>query len=82
MTHIVASDGKQKSKFLELILVVKKTVSYIEENFRERIATNKRSRIISVWQKRNLMVFGKIIVIKTFLIPQLMYFMQAFINPF
>ena len=55
------------------------SASHIEENYKERI--NKIKRLISAWEKRNLSIMGKIIIVKTFLISQLVYFMQAFIIP-
>ena len=70
---------KSKIKILGTYFNIEKNASEIEENYRERMSNIKR--IISIWEKRNLSIFGKIIVIKTFLISQLIYFMQAFIIP-
>ena len=38
-------------------------------------------RIINAWEKRNLSIVGKVCVIKTFLISQLVYIMQALVVP-
>ena len=70
---------KSKIKILGTYFSNDKNASSIEDNYRERIA--KIKRLISTWEKRNLSIMGKIIVVKTFLISQLVYFMQAFIIP-
>jgi len=51
----------------------------LEENWKGRI--DKIKRLISVWEKRNLSIMGKACLIKTFMISQLVYVMQALIIP-
>jgi len=53
--------------------------NFVEENYMGRIA--KIKRLISTWERRDLSIMGKIIITKTFLISQLVYYMQAFIVP-
>ena len=38
-------------------------------------------RIINAWEKRNLSIAGKVCIIKTCLIPQFVYIMQALVVP-
>ena len=70
---------KTKIKVLGIYFSNTLRASLIEENYTERI--DKIKRLISAWEKRNLSIMGKVIVVKTFLISQLVYFMQAFIIP-
>lgn len=70
---------KRKLKILGIHFANDKTASQVEENWKERIGNV--NRMISQWEKRNLSIMGKVCVIKTFLIPQFVYFMQAFIIP-
>ena len=70
---------KTKIKILGIYFSNSVCASLIEENYTERI--EKIKRLISAWEKRNLSIMGKIIIAKTFLISQLVYFMQAFIIP-
>ena len=70
---------KKKIKILGTYFSNDRSASNIEENYKERIA--KIKRLIASWEKRNLSIMGKIIVVKTFLLSQLIYFMQAFVIP-
>ena len=56
-----------------------KGCSNIQQNWDERIETI--IRYIKMWEKRNLSIIGKIQVIKTFLMSQMVYLMQAIILP-
>ena len=70
---------KKKIKILGVYFSNDKPASNIEDNYTDRIA--KIKRLISTWEKRDLSIMGKIIIVKTFLMSQLVYFMQAFIIP-
>ena len=70
---------KKKLKILGLYFCSYKCASHIDENWSERIV--KIKRLISFWEKRNLSVVGKIRIIKTFLISQVVYVMQALAVP-
>ena len=70
---------KTKIKILGIYFSNTVCASLIEENYTERI--EKIKRLISAWEKRNLSIMGKVVIAKTFLISQLVYFMQAFIIP-
>lgn len=70
---------KRKLKILGIYYANDRSASHIEENWMERVVIVKR--LISVWEKRNLSIMGKIIVIKTFLLSQFIYFMKAFVVP-
>ena len=56
-----------------------KGCSNIQQNWDEHIETI--IRYIKMWEKRNLSIIGKIQVIKTFLMSQMVYLMQAIILP-
>ena len=56
-----------------------KGCSNVQQNWDERIETI--IRYIKMWEKRNLSIIGKIQVIKTFLMSQMVYLMQAIILP-
>ena len=56
-----------------------KCASQVEENWTGRVENIKK--IINVWEKRNLSIVGKVCIIKTFLISQLVYIMQALVVP-
>ena len=68
-----------KLKILGIYFSNTQSASCVEENWTGRIKVIKS--LISLWEKRNLSIMGKTIIIKTFLLPQLTYFMQAFIIP-
>jgi hypothetical protein len=70
---------KSRVKILGVIFGNDTTASHIPENWNERIANIKR--IIKQWEKRNLSILGKVHVIKTFLMSQLVYIMQAIVIP-
>ena len=56
-----------------------KCASQVEENWTGRVENIKR--IINAWEKRNLSIAGKVCIIKTFLISQFVYIMQALVVP-
>ena len=66
---------KNQLKILGVHFRADRSASHIEENWTERI--NKMKRMISNWEKRNLGLIGKICVIKSFLISQFVYILQA-----
>ena len=70
---------KKKLKILGVYFANDQSASFIKENWEQRIENMKR--IIHSWEKKDLSLIGKIHIIKTFLISQLIYFMQAFIIP-
>lgn len=70
---------KNEIKVLGIIFRNDKTASEIKENWTKRI--DKIEKIISLWQKRNLNIPGKLCIIKSLLISQLVYPMQALIAP-
>ena len=53
--------------------------SNIAENWNSRI--EKILRIIKLWEKRNLSLLGKVNIIKTLLLSQFVYIMQALTIP-
>ena len=68
---------KKKSKNLGIYFRKDKCASCFD--WAERIQIIKR--LIFTWEKRNLSIIGKICIIKTFSISQLVYIMQAFVLP-
>ena len=70
---------KKRLKILGVHFANDQSASFIKENWEQRIENIKR--IIQSWEKRDLSLIGKIHVIKTFMISQIVYFMQAFILP-
>ena len=70
---------EKRIKILGIYFENDKSASSIEENWLERL--EKIKRIIHSWERRNLSIMGKICIIKTFLISQLVYVMQALILP-
>ena len=70
---------KSKIKILGVYFSNSTPASKIEENYTSRIANIKR--LIANWEKRDLSIMGKILIVKTYLLSQLVYFMQAFIIP-
>ena len=70
---------KRKIKILGIHFSNDKPASDLNENWEQRIENMKR--LISLWEKRNLSLIGKVRIIKTFLISQIVYIMQALIIP-
>ena len=70
---------KKKIKILGVYFACDKSASLVDENWLRRLENIKRT--IHSWEKRNLSVLGKIIVLKTFLLSQFIYIMQAFTLP-
>ena len=70
---------KRKVKILGIHYCNDKSASQVAENWSERIGNIKR--LIRQWEKRNLSIIGKIQIIKTLLISQLVYVMQAITIP-
>ena len=70
---------KKKIKILGIYYCNDKSASQVTENWSERIGNIKR--LIKQWERRNLSIIGKIQVIKTFLVSQLVYAMQVIIIP-
>ena len=66
---------KKQLKILGVHFSAERSASLIDENWTKRI--DKMKRIISVWEKRNLGLIGKICIIKSFLISQFVYLLQA-----
>ena len=66
-------------KILGVYFCNDKCASSVEENWAERIQAINRLNFTR--KKRNLSIVGKICIIKTFLISQLVYIMQAFVIP-
>ena len=56
-----------------------KEASLIEENWKGRI--EKVQNIIKAWQKRDLSLYGKIIICKTYLLAQFTFLIQALTLP-
>jgi exodeoxyribonuclease III len=70
---------KTQVKILGIIFRNGTSASNIEENWQNRI--NKMKAIIINWSKRNLSISGKICIIKTYLISQVIYPLQALAAP-
>ena len=66
-------------KILGIIFQNDIPASNIQENWTKRL--NKIDQIIARWSKRNLSITGKLCIIKTFLISQFVYPLQALIAP-
>ena len=66
-------------KILGIYFDSNKCASEVEMNWTERISKMKAN--ITNWEKRNIGVLGKICIIKSFLISQFVYVMQAFRLP-
>ena len=65
----------QKIKILGIYFSNSRPASLLEENWNDRIKCIKQ--VIQTWEKRNLSIFGKICIIKTFLLSQFVYVMKA-----
>jgi hypothetical protein len=64
-----------KIKVLGVYFERDKMAKYIEENWNSKI--DRIYSLIKDWSKRDLSVHGKIVVVKTFLVSQLVYIMQS-----
>ena len=69
----------EKLKILGIYFKNNTSASLIEENWVNRI--KKIENLIALWTKRNLSITGKICIIKTFLLSQLVYIIQALSIP-
>ncbi len=70
---------KKRVKILGIYYCNDKSASQVTENWSERIGNIKR--IIKQWERRNLSIVGKIQILKTFLVSQLIYVMQVIFIP-
>ena len=68
-----------ETKILGIIFSNRIQASCNEKNWKDRL--EKIKRIICQWEKRNLSLFGKICIIKSFLASQLIYGMKALVLP-
>ena len=66
---------KTNVKIVGIIFAKDKAANEIKENWEGRL--EKIKKIIKSWMRRNLTIIGKIQVIKTFLLSQLVYIMQS-----
>ena len=64
-----------KIKILGIVFENGKRAIDIDENWTGRI--EKLTRIIQLWSKRDLSIMGKIVIVKCFLVSQLIYVMQS-----
>lgn len=77
--HLCDLKWKKQLKILGILFKNDVTASDINENWSVRI--EKIERIISIWSKRNLSITGKLCIVKSFLISQFVYPMQALSAP-
>ena len=77
--RLLGFQWKKRIKILGIYFMNDRPASQIEDNWSHRIETIQR--LIHSWEKRDLSIMGKICVIKTFLISQLVYIMQALVIP-
>jgi exonuclease III len=70
---------KTKLKILGIYFCSTTPASSLEENWAKRIQNIQR--LIVSWSKRNLSISGKLCIIKTFLLSQMVYVMQALVIP-
>ena len=70
---------KPKIKILGIYFCNTVAASLIEENWTSRL--EKIQKLISIWNKRNLSISGKICIIKTFLLSQFVYALQSLVAP-
>ena len=70
---------KSTIKILGLFFSNRKSANEIEENWLSRIATVKK--IFREWSKRNVSLIGKILIIKTFGLSQLIFVMKSIVLP-
>jgi hypothetical protein len=66
---------KNKVKIVGIVFSSFTPASLIEDNWLNRL--EKVQRLIASWSKRNLSISGKLCIIKTFLLSQFIYVMQA-----
>ena len=66
-------------KWPPLIKILGIYIGYDEENFREKI--NRIKQKLNIWKQRNLTIFGKILILKTFAISQLLYVASVYHIP-
>ena len=71
---------KRRLKILGVDFPCDKCASQVEESWTGRVENIKR--IINAWEKRNLSIVGKVCIITTFFISQLVYVMQALVVPY
>ena len=69
----------QTIKILGIYFSATKEASDISQNWDSKIDNIKQ--LICRWQRRNLSLYGKIIICKTFLLPQISYTIQALAPP-
>ena len=75
---------RNSTPFLEIVDKIK-ILSVVFENGKRAININenwtgwieKLTRIIQLWSKRDLSIMGKILIVKCFLVSQLIYVMQS-----
>ena len=77
-THFNLS-WRQQLKILGIIFKNDTPASDIRDNWSKRV--EKIEQIIKLWSRRNLSISGKICILRTFLISQVVYPMQALIAP-
>ena len=77
--HIRWHLGDSTIKILGVYFSNYRTASELEINWTNRIETILR--IIKSWEKRNLSLLGKVQIIKTFVLSQFIYIMQALAIP-
>jgi hypothetical protein len=70
---------KNKVKIVGIVFSSFTSASLIEDNWLNRL--EKVQRLIASWSKRNLSISGKLCIIKTFLLSQCIYVMQALALP-
>ena len=68
-----------KVKILGITFSNTKSAGQIEDNWQERI--DKIIRLCGSWSRRNLSIFGKVLILKTFGVSQLTYLMQSLTLP-
>ena len=71
--------SKKKIKILGVFFSNATPAASIEENWEKRL--EKVSRLTALWTKRNLSIAGKICVVKSLLLSQFTYIMQALVIP-
>ena len=72
-------EWKEKLKILGIIFRNNISASQNEENWKNKIM--KIKELIALWSKRNLSISGKLVIIKTFLLSQLVFLMQSLSLP-
>ncbi|WP_293688688.1 reverse transcriptase domain-containing protein, partial [Thiolapillus sp.] len=65
----------RQTKILGIYFRNDKSASEIEENWLTKVSNMKR--IIKQWSRRNLSIYGKILIAKTYIISQFIYTMQS-----